>query len=147
MSAAAAVRSFDHTGDVGFEVVAADLPALFDGARRAVLAELMTRPPRGGDERLALELEAHGLERLLLRWLDEVLFLVQTRARVPTGGRPRLRPAGSADGSWRLDAELTLTPLDPVAHGWRGEVKAATYHGLELARDGEHWRARVVLDV
>jgi SHS2 domain-containing protein len=26
-------------------------------------------------------------------------------------------------------------------------VKAVTYHGLELVREGEGWRARVVLDV
>lgn len=143
----AAVRSLEHTGDVGFEVAADDLAALFDGARRAVLAELMLRPPRTGRERRRLELEAVGLDRLLLRWLDELLFLVQTRGLVPTGGRLRLEPADAGGSSWRLEAELTLAPLDPRAHGWRGEVKAATYHGLELVRDGERWRARVVLDV
>jgi SHS2 domain-containing protein len=141
------VHAFEHTGDVGFELEAPDLEGLFEGARRAVLAQLLRRPPHVGADHLRLSLEAPGPDRLLLRWLDELLFLVQTHASVPISAALTLHPPAGGNGGWRLVAEVALAPLDPQAHGWRGEVKAATYHGLELTRDGRAWRARVVLDV
>lgn len=145
--APATVRPFDHTGDVGFEVQAPQLETLFDGARRALLEVLLRTPPRSGSERTRLSLQAPGLDRLLLRWLDELLFLVQTRGQVPVGASLTLRPPIEGETGWGLTADLSLAPLDPRAQGWRGEVKAATYHGLELTREGPGWRARVILDV
>lgn len=175
---AASVRPLDHTGDVGFEVRAAGIEDLFEAVRTALLRELMARPPDEGEEREELSLEAPALDRLLLRWLDELLFVTQTRGRVPVaasvavepggaergwtssepGGRPgrlprRRRDSGSAGppveqpAGWRLHARLTLAPLDPDVHGWRGEVKGVTYHGLEVVREGKRWLARVILDV
>ena len=38
-------------------------------------------------------------------------------------------------------------PIDPERHGFRDVVKAATYHGLDVARRGDGYEARVILDV
>ncbi|MEJ2291988.1 MAG: archease [Deinococcales bacterium] len=141
------LQALDHTGDVGFTLRAGSVGALFDAARAALLSELLSEPPTSGEAPFDLELTAPALDRLLLRWLDEVLYLVQTRALVPASARVTLEgPAAGAQG-WRLHAHLALVPLDPDTHGWRGEVKGTTYHGLELARERGGWRARVILDV
>jgi len=144
----------DHTGDVGFELHAASLEALFDAARAALLRELMAAPPTAqvpgarpaGARSFELTLAAPALDRLLLRWLDELLFLVQVRGRVPASARPAVRASGGPNG-WELTARLETVPLDVRAQRWRGEVKGVTYHGLELVPDDGGWRARVVLDV
>ncbi len=144
----------DHTGDVGFEVHAPSLEALFDAAREALLQELMAAPPTGADgtrpreaRSLDLALEAPALDRLLLRWLDELLFLVQVRGRVPVSARLAVQAPDAIGTDRRLTARLVTLPLDVRAHRWRGEVKAVTYHGLELVPHDRGWRARVVLDV
>lgn len=147
---AARVRPLDHTGDVGFELAARDLAGLFEASREVLLAELMESPPRapGADAPVAsLHLEAPGVDRLLLRWLDELLYLVQTCHSVPAGATLRIRPPAVSGGAWHLEAAVVTVPLDPDTHGWRGEVKAATYHGLEVRRTRGGWRARVILDV
>src|SRR5215212_8790571 len=46
----AMVRMLDHTADIGFELAAPTLEALFDEARQALLMTLFEEPPKGGEE-------------------------------------------------------------------------------------------------
>jgi SHS2 domain-containing protein len=138
------IESFAHTGDVGFALRADDLDDLFDAAREALLQVLVTTPPEPGDIARTVELEAPGLDVLLVRWLEEILYLHATEALLAASSEPRVRPRGDA---WRLTARLRLAPMPPDAHDARREVKAVTYHGLEVTRDEAGWRARMVLDV
>ena len=153
---AARRTALDHTGDVGFELHADTLQVLFDAAREALLSELMAAPPKAepgadgpeGAQPLDLRLAAPALDRLLLRWLDELLFLVQVRGRVPASARLTLQASDAPpNNGWQLSARLATVPLDVRTQRWRGEVKGVTYHGLELVADDGGWRARVVLDV
>ncbi len=138
------IRYFEHTADVGFKLTASDLNALFDAARQALLAVLVSCPPQTGGRLSPLELEAESLESLLVDWLDELLYLVQTRSLLPVQSAVAVSatPVG-----YRLTASLNCAPLDVDEHGWQGEVKGATYHGLRLVQENGYWRARVVLDV
>jgi SHS2 domain-containing protein len=45
-----------------------------------------------------------------------------------------------------LVAEVAGEPVDPARHQFRMDVKAATYHQVQVRRNAE-WRARVILDV
>ncbi|MCX6820862.1 MAG: archease, partial [Candidatus Aenigmarchaeota archaeon] len=36
---------------------------------------------------------------------------------------------------------------DPKKHEMRGEVKAVTYHKMEIGKDGEYYRVQVIFDV
>ncbi|MBS3967900.1 MAG: archease [Truepera sp.] len=138
------IHHFEHTADVGFEITAGDLNALFDAARRALLEVLVSCPPHPGERLSPLELEAESLESLLVAWLDELLYLVQTRHLLPVQSAVAV---SAAPVGYRLAASLNCAPLDVEAHGWQGEVKGATHHGLRLVQENGYWRARVVLDV
>lgn len=78
---------------------------------------------------------------LLVSWLSEILFLVEVE--------------GWAFGDFRVEeisGELVRglgigEPLDAARHGLHGEVKAPTYHMLELAEEDGLWKARVIFDV
>jgi SHS2 domain-containing protein len=45
------------------------------------------------------------------------------------------------DGS--LEAEVRGRPV----RRWESSLKAATYHGLQLKREGNRWKAVILLDV
>ncbi len=140
------IRTFDHTADVGFEVSKAATPgALFDEARQALLATMFERPPENREEVEPVRLSGPDLETLLVRWLNELVFLVQDLGFVPTGAEVRIEDVGN--GGYNLEARLAGTPLDTAEHGWRGEIKSATFHGLRVTRESAGWRARVILDV
>jgi len=138
------IRHFEHTADVGFELTAGDLNALFDAARRALLELLVSCPSREGSIPRSITLEAESLEGLLVAWLDELLYLVQTHGLLPVQSAVAV---SAAPAGYHLAALLNCAPLDVEAHGWQGEVKGATYHGLKLVQENGNWRARVVLDV
>ena len=46
-----------------------------------------------------------------------------------------------------MAGERDREPYDPERHPLRTELKAVTYHQLEVARDGDEWTGRVIFDV
>ena len=137
------VRLLDHTADIGFEVEAESLEGLFQAALKGLLAVMFQNPPDGGKRRRRLSLWAEDLDTLLVRYLNELLYLIQTKGFVPGRARVRIAPE---EGGFRLQASLQGEPFQE-AFGFQGEVKSATFHGLQVAQEGGRWRARVILDV
>ena len=141
----AMIRMLDHTADVGFELGAPSLEALFDEARRALLMVVFEHPPEEGEGADAVSLTAPDRETLLVRWLNELVYLIQDAGFVPAGAEIQLPEAG--DSGYALEARLTGAPLLLEEYGWQGEIKSATFHGLEVTKGEDGWHARVILDV
>ena len=135
----------DHTVDVGSELSAPTLEVLFEEARRALLMVVFERPPEEGKDVREIQLSAPDLETLLVRWLNELTYLVQDAGFVPVGAEIRIQR--SAGTSPSLEARLAGAPLLLEECGWQGEIKSATFHGLDIANDDEGWHARMILDV
>jgi SHS2 domain-containing protein len=139
------LEELDHTADVGFEVTASSLDVLFQGAAlglfRALGLDDALSPPTPTLEPEPFSLDAPDGERLLVAWLRELLWTVQSERR-----RPVIREVSVARGDGRARLEASID--------WRGlpsrptrEVKGITYHGLRLEPTEEGWSARIVLDV
>jgi SHS2 domain-containing protein len=130
-----AYRWVEHTAELELELEAATEQAVFLEAL-AAFAELVAEERCVDSERR--EVAARGDDRasLLAAWLDELVFLAETEGFVPV----RV-----------TELELDDGVLCATVRGHVGEprqlVKAVTWHRLEFAADGDHWRARVVLDV
>jgi SHS2 domain-containing protein len=140
------IEMLDHTADVGFELGASTLEGLFDEARRALLMVVFERPPERGEDEGEILLSAPDRETLLVRWLNEVVYRIQDAGFVPVRAEIRIQEAGGGVGL-SLRASLTGAPLLLEEYGWQGEIKSATFHGLEVSNRGEGWHARVILDV
>lgn len=138
-AAPAARHEFEeHTGEVQVLLEAPTLQELFVEAGRALAGLMATEPPasvRPPGERIALQ--APDREALLVDWLNELIFLSETRKQVFT----------------ELSIEeLSDTSLRAVVRGGeppalRTPVKAATFHGLRIAGGPGAYSARLVLDV
>jgi SHS2 domain-containing protein len=139
------IRMLDHTADVGFELEAPTLEALFDEARQALLMTLFEEPPKGGEEECLVRLSGPDRETLLVRWINELVFFVQEESFVPTGAELRIRK--DSEKALSLEARLLGVPLDLEGHGWQGEIKSATFHGLDVTPGNDGWQTRVILDV
>jgi SHS2 domain-containing protein len=139
------IEMLDHTADVGFELRASTLEELFDEARRALLMVAFERPPQEGADGRGIQLSAPDRETLLVRWLNELTYLIQDAGFVPAGAKIRLQETGGAGLS--LKASLTGAPILLEEYGWQGEIKSATFHGLDVSNDDEGWHTRVILDV
>jgi SHS2 domain-containing protein len=131
----------DHTADVAIAAGAPDLPALFDccaAGMTSLLAE--GEAPRPLSEH---PIAAQGGDRpeLLVDFLRQILWLhVSQRFLYAAARFDRFEPMALA-GAVRGEA------ADPARHVLVREIKAVTYHALELDETPGRCQARVVFDV
>lgn len=137
----------EHTADVGLDVCAPTLDALFVDAA-AGLFDVITDVSRieAHDER-AFEVSAEAPDLLLVAWLEELLYRFDTAGELFARGEARVAGDGRDGPAWSVRARMLGEPFDPARHPLKVQVKAITYHGLELARDEQGWRARVIFDL
>ncbi|HEY3174395.1 MAG TPA: archease [Candidatus Polarisedimenticolia bacterium] len=142
---AASYSWFDHTADIGLEVTAPTLEALFETAATALFDLLVETPAAGGasgGEKREIRAAAGSGAELLVRWLSELLYLHDAEGLVLRGFEiVELRED-------RVTGRAVSERYDPVRHRPRTQIKAVTYHQLLLQRqEGEGWKARLVFDV
>ncbi len=132
------------TSDLAFEAEGASVADVFHAAAEALAAATIERPESVRPAAVrGIHLEDRDLELLLLRFLNELIYLRDAEGLVL---RPRsVRCANGAP--IRLDAELIGEALDPERHGLGCDVKAATAHGLSFLPTRAGWKAYVTLDV
>lgn len=132
------------TGDLSFEAHGPTLEAVFAAAAEAFLAATLDETGAVEmRERRELALEEPDLELLLLRFVNQLVFLRDAAQLLLRVERIRVTQGGVA----RLEATLAGEPIDPRRHALRSDVKAATAHGLRVAETGGGWEARLTLDV
>lgn len=134
----------DVTSDLAFVARAADLAALFAAAGDALLAATLEDAamlePRV--ER-PVALQEPDVELLLLHYLNELIYLRDAEQLLLRAGSLEV----AQDGGAQLAGILVGEPIDRARHALLAEVKAATAHGLRVARASCGWEARVTLDV
>jgi SHS2 domain-containing protein len=129
-------RSEEHVGESKLTLWADTLEDLFAEAARVLARACGPASGAPGDwEQVCIS--ARDTETLLIDWLNELLG----RSEVAGRAYGEIRELTIADG--RLEAEVRGRPVA----SWRSAIKAATYHGLQLVRQGDRWRAVVLLDV
>jgi SHS2 domain-containing protein len=132
------------TSDLAFEARGETLEALFAAAADALLAATLANPEDvDAREHETVQLSETDVELLLLRFLNELIFLCDARGLLLRAGALRIESNGEA----RLEGELVGERIDRERHRLEADVKAATAHGLRVERSGAGWRATVTLDV
>jgi SHS2 domain-containing protein len=136
MDGAAGYREVEHTADWELEVWAPDLAALLEQAARGMYALTGARLGAGPRVQRWLQLEAPDPESLLVGFLSELLYLGESEGTGFDSFDLRLE-------GYRLRVGLSGAPLE----GMSKEIKAVTYHNLQVQSGAEGVRARVVFDV
>ena len=132
------------TSDLSFVAEGPTLEDAFIAAARALLAATVQEPGTvEAREHHAVVLEEPDLELLLLRLLNELVYLRDAEELLLLPERVEI----ARNGSVRLSAELAGERIDRRRHALASEVKAATAHGLLVARTATGWRACATLDV
>lgn len=131
----------DHTSEVQLQLRAESFAGIAAEAGRA-LAGLLLRgdpadPPDPETEALTLEVSSHDREALLVDWLNEILYVAETRLWVPV--EFEILEASATD----LRARARGVPV-AVAPSL---VKAATFHGLRVEEGEDGLSAEVIFDV
>jgi SHS2 domain-containing protein len=135
------VETIDHTADVGIVVRAATLPELFETAAEGMIGFIVEAESVESRAWVERRVEADDIEGLLVAWLNDLLSLLAADGFVP-----KVFVVDEVNEK-RLRATVHGEPVDPSRHRFRLDVKAATYHMLEIRQADGEWRARVIFDV
>ena len=142
-----AYELLEHTADLGVVVTAPTLEGLYAEALRALtdcITEVAAVAPREGRR---IGLAAADRELLLVDWLGEALYLFETEGLVFSAAEVELQGGREDGAAARLEARLHGESFDSRRHPLKVQIKAVTYHGLEVRETEEGWRARVIFDI
>lgn len=138
-------REIDHTGDVGIQVTAPTLPRLFERAAGGMFRVLTDPEAVRTTKATQITVDGRDHEALMVRWLSELNY----RHTVDHA----LYGTFDVDGIDETDDGLTLTatahgePIDPDRHTVYTEIKAITFHGLDVHRSDDGWAVQVIFDM
>jgi SHS2 domain-containing protein len=131
----------DHPADIGFRARGGTLEQLFENCAHALIAIILDPSEIHGGEQAILTAEGSDRESLLVNWLNEVLYYVDTkRLAFESFSVEFLSPQ-------QIRAAARFEMRDPLRHPVRLSVKAVTYHQLRLSNVRDEWIAEVYVDV
>ncbi len=134
-------RVIDHTADLGIRVFGRGLEELFANAAFALFDQLTDLDKVREESSSALRVEGAGMAELLVRWLNELLYRSESEGWLfKSFSISHLEPNS-------LDAVARGEKFDPSRHEWKREIKAATYHQLEIQERDGRWEGRVIFDL
>jgi SHS2 domain-containing protein len=118
---------------------------MFTQAALGMIALLLDPQHVRAMEARNVELVATDVEEALVAWLQELLYLYEVHRFVPA--EIEVRTAGAKG----VRALVRGEPFDPQRHEVRMEIKAATYHGLDIrptrAENGcDYWECAIIFD-
>lgn len=134
-------KFIEHTADIGIEVKAASLRELFTLAAEGLFDLITESPLSGGGSSRKISLDADSKEQLLVKWLEELLYLFEIKKLLPAAYN-----IGNVSDT-RLEADVICFPFDAVLHRPRYEIKAVTYHNLAIKKEEGGYSVRIIFDI
>lgn len=134
-------KFIDHTADVGIQVFGDDPQQLFTNAGIAMF-ELITdlKSPKWDHEQM-LSIKGEDWPDLLVAWLRELLYLW-------TGKELLVTSIEIEDiNEFSISAYVRCVDYNAEKHRINHEIKAVTYHQIEVKKTHKDWTATVIFDI
>jgi SHS2 domain-containing protein len=129
----------EHTADLTFKACGRDLNKLFENAAEALESTLIMLEGVAFRETTTTELTADSCEDLLYDWLAELLVAFEVN-------RFAVKKCIVNIAGLSLNAECWGERIDLNKHTLNTEVKAVTYHNLQIKKNNVY-HAEITLDI
>lgn len=131
----------DHTADIGLHVFGADSAELFRNAAWALTDVITDRRSVVATESLTLTITGRDWPDLLVNWLRELLYL--------WSGKDQLVESVEIEqiSAHRIVATALVESYQSERHRIHNEIKAVTYHQIDVSKSLTGWEAKIILDV
>ena len=130
------------TADTAFAAYGKDLNEVFANAALAMFEVMVNTKQIGSKVKKTVKVEAEDIKGLLFAWLNELLIFYCSENLVLSKFEVKIN-----EGKKELNAVCYGEVIDPQRHEVRTEVKACTYHQLEVKKIDKKWKAQVILDI
>ena len=131
----------DHTADFGIHVFGSDSKELFANAAWA-LFDLITEIDRlTGLKSCHIEVSGDDWSDLMVNWLREVLYLWNGKELLVKKARILSLSETKLSGIVECDS------FNPDRHVIKTEIKAVTYHQIQVNSSPSGWEAMIIFDI
>jgi len=130
-------KELEHTADLAVQLNAPGMPELLGIATAALHAVQQLEFSPSSQHPISLSLQAPDRETLLVQWLEEELYSLET------AGRAWLSWSITMTGGSSLHADIQTAPVA----SFRLDIKAVTFHNLHILESVSGLETVVVFDV
>lgn len=131
----------DHTADLRIRVAGVDRADLFKNAGLALFDLISPLGAMESAEAIELDVTGDDPADLMVNFLRELLYLWAGREKLVTD----ITLGHISDTA--LSARVFSVDFQPQRHAILHEIKAVTYHRIDVGPALDGWRAEVVFDV
>ncbi len=131
----------DHTADIGIVAYGSDIKGLFANAALGLFSLMLDLNTIGETVERALELSAEDTDILLVEWLNELIYIFD----VEHTAFKRFEIDELTDNT--IKARCFGEKIDPQKQKIRREIKAATYHMLQIEKQDSTYKVQVIFDI
>jgi len=131
---------FDHTADIGIKLIGDSLSEIFMKAIHAT-ADLLS----GGIQiqpviEKGFSIKEENIETALVSVLEEIIYFFEKELFLPSTCSVKIKK-----DRYKINLKGNITSIEEIKEGT--EIKAVTYHQLEIKKINEEYQARVIFDV
>ncbi|MBO7718517.1 MAG: archease [Methanosphaera sp.] len=135
---------FETTADIGIEVVADSLEEAFINSALATMNIVTDVDKIETIKTLEVDLVSEDMYSLLYDWITEVIMLMNCDFFI--AGRYELKISQTSDG-YKLNAKLYGDTYDTTKYSYKTEVKAITYHLMQIECDEDSYHVKFIVDI
>lgn len=133
------------TADVAYKAWGKTAEELFNNCAEAVMQTMAVPATVAPLRNFKFQISNIKLDELLLDFLDELLFLKDTRQMLFSRFNLQIKRTDAKD--YHLDANLWGEKINPKKHKLRCDVKAVTRYKFSLGKEKKSYVATIVLDI
>jgi SHS2 domain-containing protein len=134
-------RIIETTGDVGVVAFGDSLKEVFANTASGLFSVAANLSCIRKKMSLSFDAEGESLDALLLSWLNELIYIQEVNDFL--GKEVDIKELSDK----KISGELWGEKLDREKHLFGTEVKAATYHNLEIKTENGSWQITVIFDI
>ncbi|MFH1076979.1 MAG: archease [Pseudomonadota bacterium] len=135
----------DHTADLGIVVVGSAPAQIFRNAALAVFDIMINvtkkNTDKGSKSTEFLSVEGEGWPDLMVNWLREILYMWNGEKHVVNDVQI------IELNEHNIQADVTIEEYNPNTHEINTEIKAVTYHHIDVHSKNGEWEATIIFDV
>jgi len=134
-------RIIDHTADFGLQVFGTDIKELFTNAACAMYDQITEIDSLTGSNEHIIHITGIDRPDLMVNWLREILYMW-------TGEEKLVKTVHILSITKnKLSARVKYDTYNPDRHIIKTEIKAVTYHQIEVTSIPGGWESKIIFDV
>jgi|SRR5919199_4101243 SHS2 domain-containing protein len=137
-------RYLDHITDVVIEAYGNTLDDAFENSARALVNTMFDLKEVSDNDEIKVEAWGHDLESLLYNWLEKVLLVVLIDNIVVSDFKVKI---SKKNDDYLLVGVARGENMNLRIHHYKVEVKAVTYHEMEIRQEKNKVTTRFLLDI